>query len=99
MQRLRFKIGLLFLLAWSVIQPAKASHIVGGEVSYKCLGNNNYEITVSIYEDCVTGDPKAIAEDNPGYIAIYTGPALRQRYLADTINISPRITVPANFSN
>lgn len=29
-----------------------ASHIVGGEMSYKCLGNNYYDITLLYYRDC-----------------------------------------------
>ncbi|AEV34243.1 hypothetical protein Oweho_3292 [Owenweeksia hongkongensis DSM 17368] len=29
-----------------------ASHIVGGEMSYKCLGNDYYQITLRYYRDC-----------------------------------------------
>lgn len=29
-----------------------AAHLVGGEITYKCLGNNNYEVTLTIYRDC-----------------------------------------------
>ncbi len=29
-----------------------ATHIVGGELSYECKGNNNYEITFKFYRDC-----------------------------------------------
>ncbi len=44
---------------------AGATHIVGGEVTYKCLGqdaagNNQYEVTINIYQDCVGGDINAI---------------------------------------
>ncbi len=35
----------------------KATHIVGGELTYKCLGNNQYEITLIVYRDCYTGVP------------------------------------------
>lgn len=30
----------------------KAKHLVGGEITYECLGNNNYEFTLTIYRDC-----------------------------------------------
>ena len=48
----------------------KASHIVGGDVTYKCLGNNKYEITLNVYRDCFYGDPLAWF-DNPAYVGIY----------------------------
>lgn len=52
---------------------SKASHIVGGEITYVCLGGNNYKITISIYRDCLTGIGSAIAADNPVYISVFDG--------------------------
>lgn len=43
---------LLFLLLCFCFPQAKAAHLVGGEISYRCLGNSNYEITLTIYRDC-----------------------------------------------
>lgn len=43
---------LLFSLLLLQLQPSKASHVLGGEMSYKCLGNGNYEFTVALYRDC-----------------------------------------------
>ncbi len=40
----------LFLGAFN----AEAYHIIGGEVSYKCLGNDMYLITITMYRDCST---------------------------------------------
>ncbi len=41
-----------------------AAHLVGGEISYKCLGNNDYEVTLTIYRDCFSNgaafDPSAV---------------------------------------
>lgn len=31
---------------------SKASHAVGAEITYKCLGNNKYEVTLKAYRDC-----------------------------------------------
>jgi len=39
----------LFLLAFN---QAEASHIVGAEMTYTCIGPNTYEITLNIYWDC-----------------------------------------------
>lgn len=40
---------LVVLLFW---QQSNATHIVGGEIFYDCLGANNYRITVKVYRDC-----------------------------------------------
>ncbi|MBK5284553.1 MAG: hypothetical protein JJE25_04065, partial [Bacteroidia bacterium] len=42
-----------------------ATHIVGGELNYRWLGGNNYEISLTVYRDCFNGqapfdDPIAI---------------------------------------
>lgn len=31
------------------------SHLVGGEMTYRCLGNNTYEISLRVYRDCQNG--------------------------------------------
>lgn len=33
-----------------------ASHIIGGEVTYECLGNGQYLIEFHLYRDCATGN-------------------------------------------
>ncbi len=57
---------LLLLMA----APAQATHIVGGEMNYRCLGNNRYEISLTVFRDCDTGVPPF---DNPAAIGIYVG--------------------------
>lgn len=39
----------LLLLRW---QPTTASHVMGGEMTYECLGNGLFEFTVAFYRDC-----------------------------------------------
>ncbi|MBL4657447.1 MAG: hypothetical protein JKX73_05560, partial [Flavobacteriales bacterium] len=34
-----------------------ATHLVGGELSHRCLGGNQYEITLKLYRDCFNGIP------------------------------------------
>lgn len=48
----------------------KATHIVGGEMRYRCLGNNEYEITLVIFRDCFYGNPAAWFDD-PASIGIF----------------------------
>ena len=59
-------VALLLLLT----QAAHASHIVGGEITYQCLGNNQYEIILDVYRDCFYGAPNAQFDD-PAMIGIY----------------------------
>jgi len=48
-----------------------ASHIVGGEMIYQCLGGYNYQVTLKLYRDC--SSPFNAAFDNPAYIGLYDG--------------------------
>jgi gliding motility-associated-like protein len=41
----------LFLTIFGV-QVTMASHIVGGDAYYTCLGNNQYQVTFALYRDC-----------------------------------------------
>ncbi|MBK7410331.1 MAG: gliding motility-associated C-terminal domain-containing protein [Saprospirales bacterium] len=71
-QRLFWR-GIALMAFALVLWPSsdlKASHIVGGDITYKCLGNNKYEITLNVYRDCFYGDPLAWF-DNPAYVGIY----------------------------
>jgi gliding motility-associated-like protein len=46
----------------------RASHIVGGEMSYECLGGDQYLITLKVYRDCYNG---LAGYDNPTNIFIW----------------------------
>lgn len=89
------------LLAILVIRGpvASATHIVGGEITYTCLGGNNYQVTVSIYRDCLGGIAGAIEEDNPAFISIFTLNGIR--VLTDSIRSGQNTgeIVPPNFKN
>ena len=63
---------LVLLGIWSVLLPkdASASHIVGGEINYRCLGNQRYEISMTIYRDCRFGNP-AVWFVNPAFLGIF----------------------------
>lgn len=46
----------------------RASHIVGGDIHYEYLGNNQYRITLKVYRDCATSSTNF---DDPASIGIY----------------------------
>jgi len=64
---LKKKLLILFFLALFGINSF-ATHIVGGEIYYDCLGGNNYKITLKIYRDCFNG---LAPYDDPASIFIY----------------------------
>ena len=63
-------------LFWFVISflgflsKTHGSHIVGGELGYRCLGNNQYEIRLNVYRDCLNASPNALFDD-PASIGIF----------------------------
>ena len=51
-----FRCLILVILSFGVFAPnLRATHIVGGEITYRCLGNNNFEVTLTVYRDCYNG--------------------------------------------
>ncbi|MCB0587964.1 MAG: PKD domain-containing protein, partial [Phaeodactylibacter sp.] len=60
--------GAIFLVVLPL--TIRATHIVGGEMNYTCLGNNEYEITLTIFRDCYNGNPNAWF-DNPASIGVF----------------------------
>ena len=59
---------LFFISSLFLFSEAKATHIVGGELNYKNLGGNNYEIRLTVYRDCYVGVPPF---DNPASVGIF----------------------------
>ena len=42
----------LFLIFIFTFLTVQASHMMGADISYKCLGNGKYKITAKVYRDC-----------------------------------------------
>lgn len=68
MNRLIF---ILFSFLCSI--SASATHIVGGEMNYTYLGNNEYLIRLDVYFDCQNGSPQAISQDATAFIGVFDG--------------------------
>ena len=45
-------LAFIVLALAGLFQNAKASHMMGADITYKCLGSNKYQITVKMYRDC-----------------------------------------------
>lgn len=47
--RLRFPLILVLHAAISIVQ---ANHLPGGNITYRCTGDNNHEVTLTVYREC-----------------------------------------------
>jgi len=61
----RTSVLISFLLSFF---PATATHIVGGELNYRFLGNDLYEIRLTVYRDCYNGVPPF---DSPASVGVF----------------------------
>lgn len=92
------------------VTSLKATHIVGGEMTYECLGNNQYQITMRVYRDCYSG--QAGFDGSPGAqsarVTIYLGSGQNAQNMGtpnigtpditkiDPVVTNPCLTAPAN---
>lgn len=59
---------LLVSLCFGCVLNANATHIVGGDIHYEYLGNDEYLIVLKVYRDCATSSTDF---DNPAAIGIF----------------------------
>lgn len=65
--------NLILLIFLSLASQGKATHIVGGEMTYTYLGNNQYKLRLDLYIDCINGNPQAVESDRNALFAIFYG--------------------------
>src|ERR1043165_6824436 len=65
-----------------------ALHIIGGEMNYVCLGNNQYQVTVKVFRDCFNG---LAPFDNPAYVFVFDAYGNQITYLS--LNLPPTDTL------
>lgn len=90
-----FRRFVVFVLCLMCFSQAMATHIVGGEIYYDYLGNNNYRVTMIIYRDCFNGVPPF---DNPASIGVYDQNNNLVRQLAVTVN-PDSVLIPPTINN
>jgi hypothetical protein len=69
----RLSYGLFLLFMAMISMSLQATHIVGGEITYKHLNNDNYEVRLRLYIDCFNGSPDAIAQDLRANFSVFEG--------------------------
>ena len=78
---------------------ARASHIVGAEIRYECIGNDEYIITLDVYRDC--GDINNEGFDDPAFLAAFTADGTYISEMNEFLTMHPVFTdtLPNNISN
>ncbi|MDB4534685.1 PKD domain-containing protein, partial [Vicingaceae bacterium] len=84
---------LLLAILLSVRQEFFASHLVGGTMSYECLGGDNYKITLTLYRDC---NGSGAQFDNNASIGVFNNGSLISNELSPFTYKTP---VPVIINN
>lgn len=74
---------ILMCIGWIVMNSSTSigMHIIGGVVTYECLGDNRYEITMKVYRDCQGGGAGFDSNGTTiGTVTIFEGDAIYERY-------------------
>lgn len=64
------KFILVSLLFLAFITESNATHIIGGDLTYRNIGGNQYEITLTLRRDCALGQ---VGYDDPASIGVFSG--------------------------
>ncbi len=96
----------LILVNFIFCSSVYAAHLIGGEITYRCLGNGNYTFTMKIYRDCRGSGAQFDSAPGGflvGTVSIYEGNSLLRNIdlSAPTITrlepeLSPCFVVPRN---
>ena len=82
-------IFIIFLVLGMSIAELQGKHIIGGDVTYECLGGGRYQVTMFIYRDC-RPQSQAAQLDGDASIAIYTGSGGNQLVASFQVGLANR---------
>ncbi len=92
------RIILTLLFAQSIF-TLSATHIVGGDMFFKCLGNDFYEVELIIRRDCINGADNAQFDD-PAFVGIFDFQGVHLSWLGSIGNIRlPLVSVDTIYPN
>jgi hypothetical protein len=78
------------LLFLSFANKATATHLMGGEITWVCLGNGNYQFQMKVYRDCLTA--VYITNAGPISLSVHNHPSVTSipMNIVDSTDISPQ---------
>ncbi len=82
---------LAFILCLLIGLEARATHVVGGDITYRHIANDSFEVTLILYIDCVNGNPQAIAQDADAMIGVFDTSGVLIKTLLEYRNLPQRI--------
>ena len=94
---MHFKKKLIFIiiLACASIR-LNATHLMGGEITWDCLGNGNYKFYMTLYRDCSDPTQYQIQYQNPGFgISVHNHPSVY--FIAMTLLSRQDVTPACNI--
>lgn len=115
MNHTRFSLAICVLMVIISGPKASASHILAGGFTYTYIDSvgpgyysghyiatpsYHYKIRLTLYQDCRTGQPEAIAQDNPAFFTIYNNSSTSP-YIVDTtvyFDTASSVVVPVDYT-
>lgn len=90
-------IAVLILGLLGVMPQAFATHIIGGQMSYRCISPGRYHFTLKVYRDCGPNNSNNTPFDSDAVVTIYRGnnpsPLRNKKYGAPS-----KRTIPADVN-
>jgi gliding motility-associated-like protein len=74
-----------------------ATHIVGGEMYYTSLGNDDYQVTLKLYRDCGPGNTNNTALDAEAAIGVFN--STNGLYTYTSFALPAELNVPLDLNN
>lgn len=85
---------IVFTVFMLICGKTEASHIVGGEMYYDCLGGTSYRVTIKLYRDCAS---TGAAYDDPLPVTVFNGSGTQIHHF--TIPFPGSNVLPVVFNN
>src|ERR1700748_3853958 len=98
LRKMLVRVNIIIIIITLLSLKSFASHMIGGDITYSCVGNNRFRLTITLYQDCQNGNQSAIEQDDPAYFSIFDK-GTNALVIADSINSFSTSIVPPNFSN
>lgn len=96
-----FLLGLVFMTALGQ-QSAKATHVMGADITYKCIDTLKYKFTIKYYRDCrgvAFGNPSGATKIKCKSGSGSTGVSLTRTAIRDVTPVCASATNPCNPKN
>ena len=87
------KYFLFVVLLFGISSKLKASHAMGGELTYKCVGGNTYVFELAFYRDCNGAEVNIVSENlrvwNHSSVTAITLPFVSRQDVSPLCNALP----------